>query len=130
MAMPTCGRLHQGKGFLFVFYLVGIAYSCGAAPVIYESRRRKERELANSCQTSSSSFSSSGTNQLECSTRPTTPEEEEEREEKILSSSSCGHGPVIDFQFCKEAERGLLCPDAVFYLDIPPSEAQSRGGYG
>ncbi|XP_059644032.1 thymidylate kinase-like isoform X2 [Cornus florida] len=36
----------------------------------------------------------------------------------------------LDFGWCKALEMGLLAPDAVLYLDIPPEKAAERGGYG
>ncbi|KAM7509242.1 hypothetical protein LguiA_019695 [Lonicera macranthoides] len=36
----------------------------------------------------------------------------------------------LDIEWCKAPERGLLAPDLVLYLDIPPEKAAERGGYG
>ncbi|XP_052291091.1 thymidylate kinase isoform X1 [Citrus sinensis] len=36
----------------------------------------------------------------------------------------------IDIEWCKAPEIGLLAPDSVLYLDIPPEKAAERGGYG
>ncbi|KAI4366915.1 hypothetical protein MLD38_022716 [Melastoma candidum] len=36
----------------------------------------------------------------------------------------------LDFDWCKAPEIGLLAPDLVLYLDIPPEKAAERGGYG
>ncbi|XP_068667460.1 thymidylate kinase [Aristolochia californica] len=36
----------------------------------------------------------------------------------------------LDIQWCKAPEMGLLAPDLVLYLDIPPEKAAERGGYG
>ncbi|KAL3753120.1 hypothetical protein ACJRO7_000506 [Eucalyptus globulus] len=36
----------------------------------------------------------------------------------------------LDFEWCKAPEIGLVAPDLVFYLDIPPEKAAERGGYG
>ncbi|KAK8650944.1 hypothetical protein V6N13_140564 [Hibiscus sabdariffa] len=36
----------------------------------------------------------------------------------------------LDFEWCKAPEIGLLAPDLVVYLDIPPEKAAERGGYG
>uniref|UniRef100_A0A7C9F161 dTMP kinase n=1 Tax=Opuntia streptacantha TaxID=393608 RepID=A0A7C9F161_OPUST len=36
----------------------------------------------------------------------------------------------LDFGWCKAPEKGLLAPDVVLYLDIPPEKAAERGGYG
>ncbi|PON85098.1 Thymidylate kinase [Trema orientale] len=36
----------------------------------------------------------------------------------------------LDFDWCKAPENGLLAPDVVLYLDIPPEKAAERGGYG
>ncbi|KAJ4711959.1 Thymidylate kinase [Melia azedarach] len=36
----------------------------------------------------------------------------------------------IDVEWCKAPEIGLLAPDLVLYLDIPPEKAAERGGYG
>ncbi|KAM6600638.1 hypothetical protein CsatA_020247 [Cannabis sativa] len=36
----------------------------------------------------------------------------------------------LDFEWCKAPEKGLLAPDLVVYLDIPPEKATERGGYG
>ncbi|KAI3793895.1 hypothetical protein L1987_36518 [Smallanthus sonchifolius] len=36
----------------------------------------------------------------------------------------------LDIEWCKAPEVGLLAPDLVVYLDIPPEKAAERGGYG
>ncbi|QHN96195.1 thymidylate kinase isoform X2 [Arachis ipaensis] len=36
----------------------------------------------------------------------------------------------LDIEWCKAPEVGLLAPDLVAYLDIPPEKAAERGGYG
>ncbi|XP_074309175.1 thymidylate kinase isoform X1 [Silene latifolia] len=36
----------------------------------------------------------------------------------------------LDFEWCKAPESGLLNPDLVLYLDVPPEKAAERGGYG
>ncbi|GKA66406.1 thymidylate kinase isoform X1 [Tanacetum coccineum] len=36
----------------------------------------------------------------------------------------------LDIEWCKAPEVGLLAPDLVVYLDIPPERAAERGGYG
>ncbi|KAG9442681.1 hypothetical protein H6P81_018535 [Aristolochia fimbriata] len=36
----------------------------------------------------------------------------------------------LDIQWCKAPETGLLAPDLVLYLDIPPEKAAERGDYG
>ncbi|PSS33474.1 Thymidylate kinase [Actinidia chinensis var. chinensis] len=36
----------------------------------------------------------------------------------------------LDIEWCKAPEVGLLAPDLVLYLDIPPEKAAERGGYG
>lgn len=36
----------------------------------------------------------------------------------------------LDFEWCKAPEIGLIAPDLVVYLDIPPEKAAERGGYG
>lgn len=36
----------------------------------------------------------------------------------------------LDIEWCKAPESGLLAPDLVIYLDIPPEEAAKRGDYG
>ncbi|KAK8669632.1 hypothetical protein V6N13_107057 [Hibiscus sabdariffa] len=36
----------------------------------------------------------------------------------------------LDFEWCKAPEIGLIAPDLVLYLDIPPEKAAERGGYG
>ncbi|KAJ8752411.1 hypothetical protein K2173_004047 [Erythroxylum novogranatense] len=36
----------------------------------------------------------------------------------------------LDVEWCKAPEVGLLAPDLVVYLDIPPEKAAERGGYG
>ncbi|GLU01528.1 hypothetical protein SLE2022_188340 [Rubroshorea leprosula] len=36
----------------------------------------------------------------------------------------------LDIGWCKAPEAGLLAPDLVLYLDIPPEKAVERGGYG
>ncbi|GAB4830302.1 dTMP kinase [Ancistrocladus abbreviatus] len=36
----------------------------------------------------------------------------------------------LHMDWCKAPEIGLLAPDLVLYLDIPPEKAAERGGYG
>ncbi|KAL6325219.1 hypothetical protein AAG906_023064 [Vitis piasezkii] len=36
----------------------------------------------------------------------------------------------LDIEWCKAPEMGLLAPDLVVYLNIPPEKAAERGGYG
>ncbi|XP_039031878.1 thymidylate kinase-like isoform X2 [Hibiscus syriacus] len=36
----------------------------------------------------------------------------------------------LDFEWCKAPEIGLIAPDLVLYLEIPPEKAAERGGYG
>ncbi|XP_008798519.2 thymidylate kinase isoform X2 [Phoenix dactylifera] len=36
----------------------------------------------------------------------------------------------LDIEWCKAPETGLIAPDLVIYLDLPPEEAAKRGGYG
>lgn len=36
----------------------------------------------------------------------------------------------LNIEWCKAPEMGLLAPDLVVYLDIPPEKAAERGGYG
>ncbi|XP_028111536.1 thymidylate kinase-like [Camellia sinensis] len=36
----------------------------------------------------------------------------------------------LDIEWCKAPEMGLLAPDLVLYLDIPPEKAAEKGGYG
>ncbi|EXC25420.1 Thymidylate kinase [Morus notabilis] len=36
----------------------------------------------------------------------------------------------LDMDWCKAPEIGLLAPDLVLYLEIPPEKAAERGGYG
>ncbi|XP_043700594.1 thymidylate kinase-like [Telopea speciosissima] len=36
----------------------------------------------------------------------------------------------LNIEWCKAPETGLLAPDLVLYLDIPPEKAAERGGYG
>nr|XP_029117867.1 thymidylate kinase isoform X2 [Elaeis guineensis]XP_029117868.1 thymidylate kinase isoform X2 [Elaeis guineensis] len=36
----------------------------------------------------------------------------------------------LDIEWCKAPETGLIAPDLVLYLDLPPEEASKRGGYG
>lgn len=36
----------------------------------------------------------------------------------------------LDVDWCKAPEVGLLAPDLVVYLNIPPEKAAERGGYG
>ncbi|KAL6997587.1 dTMP kinase [Sarracenia purpurea var. burkii] len=36
----------------------------------------------------------------------------------------------LAIEWCKSPEMGLLAPDLVLYLDIPPEKAAERGGYG
>ncbi|KAL5864440.1 hypothetical protein ACOSQ3_001954 [Xanthoceras sorbifolium] len=36
----------------------------------------------------------------------------------------------VDVEWCKAPEIGLLAPDLVLYLDMPPEKAAERGGYG
>ncbi|KAK3244080.1 hypothetical protein CYMTET_46295 [Cymbomonas tetramitiformis] len=38
--------------------------------------------------------------------------------------------PGLDLAWLKAPEKGLLRPDAVFYLQIPVETASQRGGYG
>ncbi|CAL5415240.1 unnamed protein product [Camellia sinensis] len=36
----------------------------------------------------------------------------------------------LDIEWCKAPEMGLLAPDLVLYLDIPPEKAAEKGDYG
>ncbi|MBA0844778.1 hypothetical protein Goarm_023071 [Gossypium armourianum] len=36
----------------------------------------------------------------------------------------------LDFEWCKAPENGLIAPNLVVYLDIPPEKAAEKGGYG
>lgn len=36
----------------------------------------------------------------------------------------------IDVEWCKNPDRGLPRPDAVFYLDLPVEQAMKRGAFG
>lgn len=36
----------------------------------------------------------------------------------------------FDVTWCKNPDRGLPCPDVVFYLDISTKEAMSRASFG
>lgn len=36
----------------------------------------------------------------------------------------------LDIDWCKAPEVGLLAPDLVLYLDVPPEKAAERGDYG
>jgi len=38
--------------------------------------------------------------------------------------------PSIDFEWCKECDRGLPKPDVVLFLDLAPEKAAERGQYG
>ncbi|KAF9362284.1 hypothetical protein BGX34_006468 [Mortierella sp. NVP85] len=36
----------------------------------------------------------------------------------------------LDLTWCKDPDRGLIRPDLTFFLDLPTSEAEKRGGFG
>ncbi|KAF8980616.1 hypothetical protein BGZ46_003967 [Entomortierella lignicola] len=36
----------------------------------------------------------------------------------------------LDLDWCKNPDRGLVRPDLTFFLDLPTSEAERRGGFG
>ncbi|KAF8934837.1 hypothetical protein BGZ52_002845 [Haplosporangium bisporale] len=36
----------------------------------------------------------------------------------------------LDLTWCKNPDRGLVRPDLTFFLDLPTSEAEKRGGFG
>ncbi|KAJ6831173.1 thymidylate kinase [Iris pallida] len=36
----------------------------------------------------------------------------------------------LDIEWCKAPEVGLIAPDLVLFLDVPPEKAAERGGYG
>ena len=36
----------------------------------------------------------------------------------------------MDLKWCQQADVGLLKPDVVLFLDIDPSVAEKRGGFG
>ncbi|KAI8814808.1 putative thymidylate kinase [Cladochytrium replicatum] len=36
----------------------------------------------------------------------------------------------MDLEWCKSVDKGLIQPDAVIFLDLPPESARSRGGFG
>ncbi|KAG0251036.1 hypothetical protein BG011_007886 [Mortierella polycephala] len=36
----------------------------------------------------------------------------------------------LDLTWCKNPDRGLIRPDITFFLDLPTSEAERRGGFG
>ncbi|KAF9194714.1 hypothetical protein BGZ51_007941 [Haplosporangium sp. Z 767] len=36
----------------------------------------------------------------------------------------------LDLTWCKNPDRGLIRPDITFFLDLPTSEAEKRGGFG
>ncbi|XP_020107234.1 thymidylate kinase-like isoform X2 [Ananas comosus] len=36
----------------------------------------------------------------------------------------------LNIEWCKAPEVGLIAPDVVVYLDVPPEKAAERGGYG
>ncbi|KAG0004601.1 hypothetical protein BGZ80_004777 [Entomortierella chlamydospora] len=36
----------------------------------------------------------------------------------------------LDLTWCKNPDRGLIRPDLTFFLDLPTSEAERRGGFG
>ena len=36
----------------------------------------------------------------------------------------------LDFEWCKNIDKGLIQPDITFYIDIDPVKAQERSGYG
>ena len=38
--------------------------------------------------------------------------------------------PGIDFEWCRDPDRGLPRPDIVCFLDVSGEEAKKRGGYG
>ncbi|KAI9236041.1 MAG: deoxythymidylate kinase [Podila humilis] len=44
----------------------------------------------------------------------------------LLSNSFQG----LDLTWCKNPDRGLVRPDLTFFLDLPTSEAEKRGGFG
>jgi len=36
----------------------------------------------------------------------------------------------LDFEWCKNADKGLIKPDLVFYLNANPEDIEKRGGFG
>jgi len=38
--------------------------------------------------------------------------------------------PLLSYEWCKNPEIGLPCPDLVLFFDITPEKARERGGYG
>ncbi|KAF9916378.1 hypothetical protein BX616_003929 [Lobosporangium transversale] len=36
----------------------------------------------------------------------------------------------LDLTWCKDPDRGLIRPDITFFLDLPSSDAEKRGGFG
>ncbi|PFH33960.1 thymidylate kinase [Besnoitia besnoiti] len=83
----------------------GIAYTVGAAPVVAQAAAREAEARAGK----------SG---------------EPADVAAACALVTAATGSPFDGEFCRASEQGLLAPDAVFYLDITPEEAQKRGGYG
>ncbi|CBZ54892.1 Thymidylate kinase, related [Neospora caninum Liverpool] len=98
--------LGEGKTVLVDRYsFSGIAYTVGAAPVLAETEAKSLQADANASGDPAKAAWS-------------------------WAASTAATGASVDPAFCRETERGLLAPDAVFFLDISPRETQSRGGYG
>jgi dTMP kinase len=36
----------------------------------------------------------------------------------------------LDFDWCKNPDKGLIQPDLVFFIDVNPEETKLRSGYG
>lgn len=45
-------------------------------------------------------------------------------------SGGGSEGGGFSLQWCKNPDRGLLRPDLVLFMHLPPEQAQSRGDYG
>ncbi|KEP61269.1 UNVERIFIED_CONTAM: thymidylate kinase [Hammondia hammondi] len=98
--------LGEGRTVLVDRYsFSGIAYTVGAAPALAATeatRLRREAEASGDV----------------------------EKTAVAVAASTAATGAPVDAAFCRESERGLLAPDAVFFLDVAPQETQKRGGYG
>ncbi len=46
------------------------------------------------------------------------------------TSTSSPSAAGITYEWCKSPDTGLLLPDLVLFLDLPPEVARQRGGYG
>jgi dTMP kinase len=48
----------------------------------------------------------------------------------VYSGIAYSHAKGLDLNWCLEPDRGLIKPDAVFYLCLDPAEASKRSDYG